>query len=378
MGATTKYFLVPMFLILGISGGIAVGRLMESRESDSGTKLPSVPVSAAALQDTFAATADFAMKSVVHISATGSRYGHSADSVGSGVVLSKEGHILTNNHVVENSGALRVRFVDGREMAANILGTDPETDLAVIKIDVPEGVRIFPAVFGDSDRSRVGDWALAIGSPFGYNHTVTVGVVSAKHRQAQMDLAYQDFIQTDAAINPGNSGGALVNLKGELIGINTAIVSESRRNEGVGLAISSNLVKWVVERLRKEGRVQRGFLGLVPQSVNRDLVEALRSQEVRSMADFLKVTGLEKPEGAYIARVERGTPAWRAGLRAGDIILEFDGAKVRGSKDIFFKVAEVDPGTKVSVRVIRNREPLSFDVTLAERPGRDFNGQPRK
>ncbi|MDP6958266.1 MAG: PDZ domain-containing protein, partial [Planctomycetota bacterium] len=157
-----------------------------------------------------------------------------------------------------------------------------------------------------------------------------------------------------------------------------AIVSESRRNEGVGLAISSNLVKWVVERLRKDGRVQRGFLGLVPQSVNRDLVEGLRSQEVRSMADFLKVTGLEKPEGAYIARVERGTPAWRAGLRAGDIILEFDGAKVRSSKDIFFKVAEVDPGTKVSVRVIRNREPRSFDVTLAERPGRDFNGRPRR
>ncbi len=376
MSSTTKYFLIPMFLILGVSGGIAVGRLMESKES--GSFLPTVPPSAAALQDTFASTANYAMKSVVHISAGSRRYGHATDSVGSGVVLSQEGHIITNNHVVENAGSLRVRFVDGREMSARIVGTDPETDLAVIKIEVPSGVEIFPAVFGNSDQSRVGDWALAIGSPFGYNHTVTVGVVSAKHRQAQMDLAYQDFIQTDAAINPGNSGGALVNLKGELIGINTAIVSESRRNEGVGLAISSNLVKWVVERLKKDGRVQRGFLGLVPQSLNRDLVEALRSQGVRSLSGFLKNVGLEKPEGAYIVRVERATPAWRAGLRAGDIILEFDGAKVRGSKDIFFKVAEVDPGTKVTVRVLRNREPRSFDVTLAERPGRDFNGQPRK
>ncbi len=378
MSSTTKYFLVPMFLILGVSGGIAVGRLMETGESDPSSRLPQVSQSASALQDTFAATSEFAMKSVVHISTRSSRHGHSADSVGSGVVLSGEGHIITNNHVVENSRSLQVRFVDGSEYSARIVGTDPETDLAVLKIDVPKEGKIYPAVFGDSDRMRVGDWALAIGSPFGYNHTVTVGVVSAKHRQAQMDLAYQDFLQTDAAINPGNSGGALVNLKGELIGINTAIVSESRRNEGVGLAISSNLVKWVVERLRKDGRVQRGFLGLVPHSLNRELVARLGSQKISSVSDLLEATGLEKAEGAYILQVERGTPASRAGLQVGDVILEFDGTKVHGKEDIFFKVAEVDPGTNVSLKIIRNTKPVTIDVTLVERPGRDFNGRPRR
>ncbi len=224
----------------------------------------------------------------------------------------------------------------------------------------------------------MGDWCLAIGSPFGYNHTVTAGIVSAKHRRAQLGLPYQDFLQTDAAINPGNSGGALVNLKGELVGINTAIVSETRGNDGVGFAISSNLVKWVAERLRQEGRVRRGYLGVKLADVDTQLVEALREEYgIRSLEELLDHLGLKEPRGAFVFEVEPATPAAEAGFKDKDVIVEFNGERVAGQGDMLFKVARLSPGTVVTVKVLRDRKERQLEVKLGERPPIDLRRRRR-
>src|SRR5438477_110920 len=203
-----------------------------------------------------------------------------------------------NHHVVDADGrrqTLRVRLADGREFPAKVVGTDSETDLALLKID-PKDESLIPIRFANSDQVRVGHLCLAIGSPFGYSHSVTFGTVSAKHRHAQLSQPYQDFIQTDAPINPGNSGGALVNIKGELIGINAAIVSETRGSDGVGLAIASNLVKFVSDQLQKYGRVRRGFLGIKPM----DLEEALAGYGIKTMEELLQDVGLKSPRGVFV------------------------------------------------------------------------------
>jgi len=371
----TKLVLLIMVLAVGIAGGVAAGKYAERRAEAA--KVSSGPT-AWELQDSFAASAEVAMRSVVHI--TSSRRENSdlfgaGDSVGSGVIVSAEGHILTNHHVVENSRVLWVRFADGREFEARVVGTDPESDLALVKI---EAAGLVPAVLGDSDAMRVGDWVLAIGSPFGYNHTVTAGIVSAKHRRAQLNLPYQDFIQTDAAINPGNSGGALVNLKGEVVGINTAIVSESRRSEGVGLAIASNLAKWVTDRLQKQGRVRRGFLGIVPHDINRELVSVLRDRGITSLEQLLDELGLKEAVGVFVSEVPENTPAARAGLQPDDVIVEFNGRRISGQSDVFFRVAEIEPGTTVAMRVLRGKRDREFKVELAERPPRDLYGRRKR
>jgi len=388
MNGMTRSALIAVFLSAGIVAGLGLGRAFDARsETASAPALPrpEPPAAVANLQESFSAASEFAMTSVVHITTQG---GASSDflapqGVGSGVIVSEKGHILTNDHVADLAGerarALRVRFADGKEFPAKVVGADAESDLALLKIDPPKELKLVPISFADSDRVRVGDWCLAIGSPFGYNHTVTAGIVSAKHRQAKLTTPYQDFLQTDAAINPGNSGGALVNLRGELIGINTAIVSESRGNDGVGFAISSNLAKWVKDRLMKDGRVRRGYLGIRPLDFDSQLVDALRQEYgIKSMEELLEDLGLKEPRGVFVYSVEPGTPAAKGGLKDKDVIVEFDGKPVRSQSDMFFKVAEVTPGTQVAIKVLREKKEKELKVELAERDARALQPSRRK
>jgi serine protease Do len=376
--------LLAVTLGAGVVAGLGLGRAFDGRTSSAHAAFaPAEPPAALVnLQESFHAVASAVMPSVVHITTQSGEPGDLFQSmgVGSGVIVSKEGHIITNNHVVDTGlqrvPILRVRLADGREYSAKVLGTDPETDLALLKVS-PKG-DLVPAAFADSDKVRQTDWCLAIGSPFGYNHTITAGIVSAKHRRAELSLPYQDFIQTDAAINPGNSGGALVNLRGEVIGINTAIVSETRGSDGVGLAISSNLVKWVVERLRKDGRVRRGYLGVVPLDFDPQLVEALRRDyHFKSMEELLDFIGLKEPRGVFIYTVEEGTPAARGGVKEKDVILEFNGEPVAGKSDMFFKIAKVSPGTPVTLKVLRDKGERELKVEVGERQPVDLR-RPRR
>ena len=373
---------VAAFLAAGVAAGVGLGRAFDARGEAPRPPAarPEPPAVLASLQESFHAVAEAAMPSVVHITTqVGGGLGDFFQpmmGVGSGVIVSEEGHIVTNNHVVDAGAdrlrALRVRIVDGKESPAKVLGTDPESDLALLKISA-RGAKLAPIPFADSDRVRVGDWCLAIGSPFGYNHTVTAGIVSAKHRRAHLGLPYQDFLQTDAAINPGNSGGALVNLKGELVGINTAIVSQTRGNDGVGFAISSNLVKWVSERLQREGRVRRGYLGVKLADLDAQLVEALRQEYgIGSLEELLDHLGLKEARGAFVFEVEPGTPAAEAGFKDKDVILEFNGERVAGQGDMLFKVARLSPGTEVTVKVLRDRRERELRVKLGERPPIDL------
>jgi serine protease Do len=328
--AATRAVLVAVFLGGGVAAGLGLARSFDARAAAAAPKAPLAepPAALASLQESFAQVAEAASPSVVHITMMAGDV-LQPQGIGSGVVVSEEGHVITNHHVVEAAGpaarVLRVRFVDGKEFPAKTLGTDPETDLALLKLSLPAGVKLVRAAFADSNKVRVGDWCLAIGSPFGYSHSVTAGIVSAKHRQAGMSQVYQDFIQTDAAINPGNSGGALVNIRGEVIGINTAIVTESAGSDGVGLAIPSNIVRAVSESLMKDGRVRRGFLGVRSADIDGTLLEVLRQEYgIRSMDELLKELGIREPRGAFIVHVEPGSPADKAGVRAKDVLVELN------------------------------------------------------
>jgi len=367
MGATLRWVLTIAFLAAGVAAGVGIARGLESG-AQSAPAAPEPPATLLSLQDSFAAAAEFASKSVVHVTASADGL---QSGVGSGVIFSADGHIITNHHVVEGVGrrGLRVRFVDGREFVTKVLGTDPESDLALLKIEVPRGVRLVPATFADSDKARVGDWVLAIGSPFGYNHSVTAGIVSAKHRRAMLAQPYQDFLQTDAAINPGNSGGALVNVRGELVGINSAIVTESRGSDGVGLAIASNLVRSVADALMKEGRVRRGYLGVRPLDFDDTLAEALRAKSVDEILDRV---GLREARGVYVLSVEADSPASKGGLRDGDVILAINERPVAGQSDLFLRIAEFAPKSAVTLKVLRDRKDRDVEVELGERPPVDF------
>lgn len=272
--------------------------------------------------------------------------------LGSGVIISQDGYILTNNHVVENADEVKVQVGDdGDEYTAKVVGTDPKSDLAVLKIEAKD--RSFPAItVADSSNLAVGDVVLAVGNPFGIGQTVTMGIVSATGR-ATLGMEYEDFIQTDAAINPGNSGGALVDAEGRLIGINTAILSRSGGNQGIGFAIPTNLARYVMESLIENGRVIRGYMGVNIQDVTPGLAEKF---------------DLKDAEGALVAEVTKDSPAEKAGLKSGDVILEFDGKPVHDSRHLKLQAAQTTPGKEVPVKISRNGDVKNLEVTLKEFP----------
>jgi len=270
--------------------------------------------------------------------------------LGSGVIVSEDGYILTNSHVVRGADTIKVSLNDGRELTAKVVGTDPETDLAVIKVDAKD----LPAItFTDSDKVEVGDKVLAVGNPFGIGQTVTSGMVSGLGR-ATLGLDYEDFIQTDAAINPGNSGGALVDAHGRLIGINTAILSRSGGFQGIGFAVPANLARNVMEQLVKNGKVIRGYLGVSVQDITSTLAEHFE---------------LKERKGALVADVVPDSPADKAGLQNGDIITKFNGKTVNDARHLKLTVATVPPGEKVKTEVLRDGDRKTIEVTITKRPG---------
>ena len=269
-------------------------------------------------------------------------------SLGSGFIIDRDGTILTNNHVVDGAEKIVVTLSDGRGFNAKVLGRDEKTDIAIVKIAAPQDLPA--ATLGDSDRLEVGEWVMAIGNPFGLDHTVTTGIVSAKGRQIGAG-PYDNFIQTDASINPGNSGGPLINLRGEVIGINSAIFSQSGGNIGIGFAIPTNLVKELLAQLKDRGKVVRGFLGTVIQKVTPEIADSL---------------GLKQPRGALVAEVTKGGPAERAGVRTGDVIVQFDGKEIKDSADLPLQVARLAPGKTVQIKILRDAKEVTLPLTVGE------------
>ena len=269
-------------------------------------------------------------------------------SLGSGFIIDKDGYIITNNHVVAGADEIKVKLVDGREFKAKVIGRDTKTDLALIKISsFFENLPVLK--LGDSDKIRVGDWVIAVGNPFGLEHTVTQGIISATGRVIGSG-PYDNFLQTDAPINPGNSGGPLVNLKGEVIGINTAIIASG---QGIGFAIPSDMAKNVISQIREKGKVIRGWIGVSVQTITPDMVEAF---------------GLKNTNGALVAEVIPGGPADSAGIKRGDVIISFDGKTINKMSDLPFTVAETSVGKTVPVKVIRDKKELSLNVNVREMP----------
>jgi serine protease Do len=273
-----------------------------------------------------------------------------AASLGSGVIVDSNGYILTSNHVVQGAEEIKVTLSDNREFKGKIIGTDPMTDIAVIKIDAKD----LPAIkWGDSEKLRVGETVLAIGSPYGLSQTITSGIVSAVGR-ANVGIAdYEDFIQTDAAINPGNSGGALVNVRGELIGINTAIFSTSGGYQGIGFAVPTNMAKTVMDSLIKKGKVIRGWFGVTIQALTPELA---------------KQFNLKEDKGSLIGDVIEGSPAEKAGLQRGDVIIEYEGKKIDEPYQLRNMVANTAPGQEVEIKIIRENRTETKKVTIGELP----------
>ena len=378
--------LIPAIAVF-IAVGFLVGEYMPASHA-SNTGAPLVAATAQANQpaptsgptgNSFAQIAKAVTPTVVNITATATRVsrGHDRDrrdpmdeffgmpgrphspvppgeprgGVGSGVIISPEGYIVTNNHVVEGAQELTVTLPDKREFRGKIVGTDPKTDLAVIKVDG----RDLPFVpWGDSSKLQVGEYVLAVGNPFGLNSTVTLGIVSGLGRGRMGITQYEDFIQTDAAINPGNSGGALVNQAGELVGINTAIISQTGGYQGVGFAVPVSMVKPVYESLVATGKVVRGYLGVGIQDLNQELAKSF---------------DLKDPKGALVSNVAEDSPAERAGLKQGDVIVGYQGAPVEDAITLQRQVTRTSVGTKVAVQVVRNGKTLDLTVTVGEQPG---------
>ncbi len=275
--------------------------------------------------------------------------------LGSGVIVSKDGYILTNAHVVENADEITVGLSNGKEYDGKVVGTDPRTDIAVVNIEA-DGLSTIK--IGNSDEVRVGEIVLAIGSPLGQRlaHSVSMGIISAKGRAIgiiDQGAGYENFIQTDAAINPGNSGGAMVNMDGELIGINTAIASRSGGNDGIGFAVPSNLAKSVMESLIKTGKVSRAYLGIYGTNIDRTMAKGL---------------GLEEAQGIVVGSVQEGTPAAEAGLQEGDVIKRLNGEEIENYSKFRTSIATRDPGTQIELGIVREGESMTIEVTLGELP----------
>lgn len=272
-----------------------------------------------------------------------------AQSLGSGFIFSEDGYILTNNHVVADADEIIVRLPDRSELEAKLVGADPRTDVAVLKV---EGKGLPSVQLGDSSKLKVGEWVLAIGSPFGFDHTVTAGIVSATGRSLPNE-SYVPFIQTDVAINPGNSGGPLFNLKGEVIGINSQIFTRSGGFMGLSFAIPIDVAMDVANQLRTDGKVSRGWLGVVIQEVNKDLAESF---------------GLERPAGALVAQVMDGGPAAKGGLRVGDVILSLNDENIVMSADLPHLVGAIKPGTKARLGIVRGGERETLNIVIGALP----------
>jgi len=275
---------------------------------------------------------------------------HKEQSLGSGVIVSEDGYIVTNNHVIEKAQEIKVLLLNKKDYKAKLIGADPKTDIAVIKIDA----KGLPALsWGDSNRLKVGEIVFAVGNPFGLNQTVTMGVISAVGR-ANVGIAdYEDFIQTDAAINPGNSGGALINARGELIGINTAILSRTGGYQGIGFAVPSSMARQVMDSLMKYKKVVRGWLGVSIQEVTSDLAEEF---------------GVKDLKGALVSGVLKGSPAEKAGIKQGDVILQYNGKIVEDTGHLRNMVSQTPIGTQVKVKVLRRKKELDVEVSIAELP----------
>jgi serine protease DegQ len=272
------------------------------------------------------------------------------NSLGSGVIVSPDGYILTNNHVVEAADDIEVVLADARKAKAKVVGTDPETDLAVIKIDLD---KLPVMVLGHVDQARVGDVVLAIGNPFGVGQTVTMGIISALGRNNLHINHFENFIQTDAAINFGNSGGALIDTNGNLLGINSAIYSQTGGSVGIGFAIPVTTAKSVMESIIKDGHVVRGWIGVESQEITPELAESF---------------GLKRDSGAIIAGVVRNGPADKAGMKPGDILLSVDGKSVKDTNDMINFIAQLEPGGKSTMRVLRKARETDLSITVGKRP----------
>lgn len=271
-------------------------------------------------------------------------------SLGSGVIVSTDGYIITNNHVVEQADEIRVTLFDKRSFKAKIIGADTKTDIAIVKI---EADNLRAAQWGDSDKLQVGEFVLAIGNPYGLSHTVTMGIISAVGR-ANVGIAdYEDFIQTDAAINPGNSGGPLVNIKGELIGVNTAIFSRSGGYQGIGFAVPSNMTRLVMNQLVDKGKVTRGWLGVTIQELTPELSQKF---------------GLKSEKGALVGDVAKGSPAEKSGIKRGDIILEYDGKKISDVGNLRNMVAKSKVGSEIPITIMRAGKEYAVKVVIVELP----------
>jgi serine protease Do len=273
--------------------------------------------------------------------------------IGSGIIIRRDGLVLTNNHVVENAERVTVTFDEKHKMKAHVVGTDPKTDLAVVQLDGPK--KDYPVIsFGNSDLIREGDWAIAIGSPFGLNRSVSFGIISAKGRAQMGILDTEDFIQTDAAINPGSSGGPLLNSSGDLVGVNTAIFSQGGGNMGIGFAIPAKIAKEVSDELITHGRVSRGWAGLMAQDLDADL------------AKFFKVP---VQQGALVSEVVASGPAGRADLQSGDVVTRFDSQLIDGASTLKSVVGKTKPGSSVAVQIVRGGKPQTLTLAIQEQPG---------
>lgn len=368
-----RIILIPVLLLIGfLLGGLTYFFLSKAKAPSYMPFTPKVPGSVAEASRAFSDIVNAVSPSVVNISSVKtlkkqpSPFDEFFDflypfpnnnprkwkeqSLGSGVIVSADGYIVTNNHVVEQSDDIKVILFDRRSFRAKIIGADPKTDIAIIKINAG-GLPVAP--WGDSDRLQVGEFVLAIGNPFGLSNTVTMGIISAVGRVDVGIADYENFIQTDAAINPGNSGGPLTNIKGELIGINTAIFSKTGGYQGIGFAVPSNMVRLVMEQLMKKGKVTRGWIGVTIQEITPELASKF---------------GLKTTEGALVSDVSKGSPAQRAGIMRGDVILEFDGKKVRDVGALRNIVAQSRIGSNVAIKILRRDREMAVTVTVTELP----------
>jgi serine protease DegQ len=353
--------------------GNAIDSWRSHRNTTSNFSVQEAPSSSTPGQGSYRDAAKRAMPSVVNIFTTkdakqptnpfmddpffkkffGDRFGEQDDkqfSLGSGVLVSPEGYIVTNNHVVEAADEIEVALADGRKTIAKVVGADPDSDLAVVKIDLQN----LPAItLGHAEQARVGDVVLAIGNPFGVGQTVTMGIISALGRSHLGINTFESFIQTDAAINPGNSGGALIDTNGNLLGINTAIYSRSGGSLGIGFAIPSSTVKTVMESIIKNGQVVRGYIGVEPQDITPELAESF---------------GLSAKSGAIIAGVVKDGPADKAGIKPGDILVSVEGNPVNDTTEMLNLIAQLTPGKTAKMTVLRKSQQSTVDVVIGKRP----------